>query len=102
MTTKEKREYVESILEEPHSLDPRTVEVLEEYLTRQWVSVKERLPEPMTWVLCLGVDGNMRVLRHDNIMDDWDFAVFDGHCYAYNVGSVTHWMPLPDEPKEDA
>lgn len=48
MTQKEKREYVEGILEEPHSLDPRTVEVLEEYLStldRQWVSVDERLPE---------------------------------------------------------
>lgn len=33
MTTKEKREYVEGILEEPHSLDPRTVEVLEDYVS---------------------------------------------------------------------
>lgn len=68
----------------------------------QWVSVKERLPEPMTWVLCLGCDGNMRVLRRDNVMGDWDFAVFGGHCYAYNDGFVTHWMPLPEGPKEEA
>lgn len=68
----------------------------------EWIPVSERLPEPMEWALCRCADKNMRVLRYDNVMDDWDFAVFETHLYAYDDGFVTHWMPLPEPPKEVA
>lgn len=61
----------------------------------QWVSVKERLPEPEVRVLCYCTDRKERVLCCDHLMDDWDFAAIDGHGYALSRTAVTHWMPLP-------
>ncbi len=60
----------------------------------QWVSVKDRLPEKDTWVLSLEADKSMRVncLASD---DEW---YCDDHGF---VPTVTHWMPLPQPPKEE-
>lgn len=63
---------------------------------RDWISVDERLPEPMTWVLCACRDGQMRILRYDNIMDDWDLMIRNT-CYRRE--HVKCWMPLPEPPK---
>lgn len=65
---------------------------------RDWISVEDRLPEPMTWVLCACRDGQMRILRYDNIMDDWDLMIRNT-CYRRE--HVKYWMPLPEPPKEE-
>lgn len=65
---------------------------------REWIPVTERLPEPMTWVLCACRDGQMRILRYDNIMDDWDLMIRNT-CYRRE--HVKYWMPLPEPPKTD-
>lgn len=67
----------------------------------RWISVEERLPEVMEWVLCRCQDGRARVLRYDHITDDWDFIAVDGHGYAFPRRTVTHWKPLPEGPEED-
>ena len=64
---------------------------------RDWISVEDRLPEPMTWVLCACRDGRMRILRYDNIMDDWDLMTRNT-CYRRE--HVKYWMPLPAVPEE--
>ena len=70
-----------------------------------WISVKDRLPEPKTWVLAYikypspvfeierGVHktGNIKKLFYDGFCD----ALSN---YPYGSGKVTHWMPLPPEP----
>ena len=66
----------------------------------KWIPVTERLPEDMDWVLCASVFGDVHILRYDYIMDDWDIFGKPNTCYA--KGFVTHWMPFPEAPKEDA
>lgn len=54
----------------------------------KWIPVTERLPEKHEWVLVCSRLVKMRT----------DFISNDGHWYA--TPDVTHWMPLPEPPKE--
>ena len=65
----------------------------------KWIPVTERLPEEMEWVLCACVDREVHILRYDYLMDDWDIHHRPNACYGR--GFVTHWMPLPEPPRED-
>jgi hypothetical protein len=56
-----------------------------------WVSVKDRLPEDASDVLIAWADGVSEACFCD---DRW---CRDGRM----LRSVTHWMPLPEPPKED-
>ena len=57
-------------------------------LAPKWIPVEERLPENNTWVLA--------------------HSKYKGHVVDYvdinglwSYGNVTHWMPLPEPPKEE-
>lgn len=55
----------------------------------EWVSVKERLPKPLTDVIAYFRNGNI------------EFACIDfGGRWLFSdiYGPVTHWMPLPAPP----
>lgn len=54
----------------------------------QWISVKDKLPEPTYCVLVVGAYGEMEV----------DALGTDGEWMGM-VEDVTHWMPLPHPPK---
>ena len=61
---------------------------------QEWISVKDRLPEPKKLVLCIwkdinGIHYGFSRYQHDNV---W---------YVSNEGmpEVTHWMELPQLPK---
>lgn len=58
---------------------------------REWISVEDRLPEPGVDVLAAYRD------RHINMGtagDDWlEEDIEDGY--------ITHWMPLPEPPREE-
>lgn len=60
----------------------------------KWISVKDRLPEEKEWVLCYCRAKIKEVLRFQN--GEWYHD--PNHTYMY--GFVTHWMPLPEPPKE--
>jgi hypothetical protein len=76
----------------------RVEQMIEHYFGSKWIPVTERLPfaeygesEDVLTVSELGV---IRVLY------------FDGGCWCYQTGEccphkVTHWMPLPEPPKEE-
>lgn len=55
-----------------------------------WISVKDRVPEPLEDVLtcCMDETIHMNWMDHEGV-----FMYGDGH------GGVTHWMPLPAPPK---
>ena len=65
----------------------------------KWVSVKERLPEKTITACLTYADGRAQVAdwTHDKWGWDWWFYV-DGE---YDP-EITHWMPLPEQPKENS
>lgn len=62
-----------------------------------WISVKERMPEDSKPVLCR-LGGQPFHLRHD--VGYWMGGAWSGARSHAMLASVTHWMPLPDPPKE--
>ena len=66
----------------------------------EWISVEDRLPEDDSWILLVAA-GHVafgiykRISRYDNT------KVFkDPNWCEFRKGSVTHWMPLPEPPKD--
>ena len=72
-----------------------------------WVSVKDRLPEGRTNphtldfepVLCATVFGDIRVYKYGQRLGQTEAHFY--HGYSWMDDYVTHWMPLPEPPKED-
>lgn len=64
----------------------------------KWISVEDGMPEPMVWVLCVCGANIIEVLRYDRNIDGWGTA---GLNRGYMKSFVTHWMPLPEPPKEE-
>ena len=60
---------------------------------QKWISVEERLPEPLVGVLVHHEDGEIYV-------GVW-FKSFSHFLGEDDDNRVTHWMPLPEPPKED-
>ena len=68
----------------------------------RWIPVTERLPEEHIFVL-IRQDDN-RIMIAERVDGDWWYRYF-----AYDVdrwdeneqGTITHWMPLPEPPKEE-
>lgn len=58
----------------------------------EWTSVKDRLPDEKTRVLVF--------VPHSNRKIDIDGMV--GRIWVRWNGRVTHWMPLPEPPEEEA
>ena len=52
----------------------------------EWISVKDRLPEHGQLVLVCG--------------DYWNIEKYPHWSGTFDCPGVTHWMPLPDPPKE--
>ena len=78
-------------------------EIIDKELPK-WISVKERLPEPETEVLAAFDDGYVWAMWQKwSLTDEYEEgeSPFD---YYKDVGAglhtVTHWMPLPEPPKE--
>lgn len=55
---------------------------------QEWISVKDRLPEPTYCVLVVGAYSEMAI----------DALGTDGEWMGM-VEDITHWMPLPQPPK---
>ena len=74
----------------------RVEQGVEHYLP-EWISVKDRLPNKEQDVLAFSVLGNETRITLAGYCNDGTW--FDGifNCY---INTVTHWMPLPEPPKE--
>ncbi len=58
----------------------------------KWIPVTERLPETRTRCVTISRDG------------DYGLGVYTtdyGWMFPYYMGKTTHWMPLPEPPKEE-
>ena len=97
----------------PHELvDP--TEAVADYLldngvtVQEWISVKDRLPDNKEhdWVLAQVVEDNgymhiPRVMEYRQAKDDWFEETYGWLSKHNGLFSVTHWMPLPNPPKEE-
>jgi len=74
-------------------------ERIEEIKRYKWISVEKRLPEHGQEVLCACRAGIYEVFKYvDGISGPW----YKDSRHVYMKGFVTHWMTLPEPPKEDA
>lgn len=75
----------------------------------QWIPVTERLPkndygkhwkERQYYLVRVKPSGLMYVAHYGFMEHDWWIDDHDCVLSAMNFKEVTHWMPLPEEPKE--
>lgn len=89
-TIYELRETIAELSERCREQEADIEELLKE---REWVSVKDRLPDEAENVLTYAARPFYDVVYVNRLIDkkngEW---LYDG---------VTHWMPLPELPKED-
>lgn len=65
----------------------------------EWISIKDRLPKSDEYVLTYYIDKiwDETGVRTDTIRED-----VNAFMSAYQMKQeVTHWMPLPEPPKEE-
>ena len=77
------------------------VAALREQEERRWIPVEERLPQNYISVLVYTPTAEPLPMVHEAYIGDdgeWHSSV----VYGVNNEDVTHWMPMPEPPKEDA
>lgn len=57
----------------------------------KWISVEDMLPEQGEEAICIAADGDMMIGKYTEW--GWMFP-----CY---FEELTHWMPIPQPPKEE-
>lgn len=75
----------------------------------EWISVKDRLPNPSTYVLALTAPGALSVGQnvivadyiHPKSEDHGVFVIAYTNYDDKDIVPVTHWMPLTEPPKEE-
>lgn len=65
----------------------------------EWISVKDRLPEPSRYVACIAKRNPFSrfmpmVARIEK--NGWANPITEQY-----ISEVTHWLPLPEPPKEE-
>ena len=61
----------------------------------KWISVKNRLPQARGQYLVVAIEAVH--YRHITIVSFSDHFIMNGHRAYWKV---THWLPLPEPPKE--
>ena len=65
---------------------------------QRWIPVTERLPEKGGNYLCIVKSSLFRGATYQTILGYDKAGFYDGCIF---VEDVTHWMPLPEPPKEE-
>lgn len=65
----------------------------------EWISVKDRLPQPKRRVLVFGDDGIFTGYRDDYEDHSWNCYPAGSYAEDTLVFGITHWMPLSEEPE---
>lgn len=102
MTRKQAIQYLEPICNSSHANRYQealrlAIDALWEQEQRRWIPVTERLPERKGRYLCvkrIGKSGSAYI----QIMNGDSYGFSMEHIYT---DDVTHWMPLPEPPKEE-
>jgi len=64
----------------------------------EWISVKDKEPNIKQQVLCLCARNGELAFEYD--LGEIERDGYDLTAYAFSDHYVTHWMPLPDPPKQ--
>lgn len=83
----------------PGDIKTMAISALREQEERRWIPVTERLPELGERVLC--TDG-VAVFEQYRVELSCVYGIWDRFGMRSPMQEVTHWMPLPEPPKEDA
>lgn len=76
--------------------DDATNQLIDLRMQQRWIPVSERLPAENVRVLICYIDGGgSRGINTDT--RHWNRWL----CFGGELATVTHWMPLPEPPKED-
>ena len=75
-------------------LKKEAADVIEELSKSRWIPVTKALPEDGQWVLVWGHGQHIPTMMFRE-SGAWIDDQFEFHT------TVTHWMPLPEPPKED-
>lgn len=67
--------------------------------TTNWISVKDRLPDPLTDVIVYYAGGG-EVSKQGRIAIAY-LTFTAGWLFEAPYGPVTHWMPLPEPPQAE-
>lgn len=69
-------------------------------MKQEWISVKDRLPEKYDKFLVLSSFPNDYIIGVRTSYFHPNYKKL-GFTTGFDVDQVTHWMPLPEPPKED-
>lgn len=88
------------LLKHKEPVDGKTIAIklspkIEKKLSQGWISTKDRMPEHGEEVLCKTIY-SQEVLQWDGRSNVWC-----GLTKSYVPNYVSHWMPLPEPPKEE-
>lgn len=75
---------------------------LEEIKMSNWISIKDKLPKERTSVI-ISIKDVYCTPPYYHVVCGWllnDCWVVGKHIYYNN--EITHWMPLPEPPKEES
>lgn len=62
----------------------------------EWIKIEDRLPNQPMKCLVYDEGDNMFIAYYEHTLGCWS-----NYDEEYNfTGAVTHWMPLPEPPKE--
>lgn len=68
--------------------------------SNDWISVKDRLPEPFVSVLThMPEERPLPTVHEGYISRD---GIWTAGMFRREPGEVTQWMPMPEPPKEDS
>jgi hypothetical protein len=89
------------LIEEAEELFPSQVEAIADHLiangvtVQRWIPVTERLPESLDFVVALTTGGDRIIAKRDK----YGWLRYGGY-ECERLRPITHWMPLPEPPKE--
>jgi hypothetical protein len=67
----------------------------------KWISIKDRLPDAGQIVIIVWRGHTQNTCYvYDKHIEQW--STYDGECTIGNNKNVTHWMPLPEPPKDES
>ena len=89
-------------LEAHHLIANGVIFATDNNVGNKWISVKERLPEKEGTYIVFTLSGCVTTAR---FYPERDFCNYRGEFIRHEPGrfhrNATHWMPLPEAPKEE-